>query len=501
VVFMMGLNDGAFPTRPADDVLIPDRQRQDVGEAVPLRSARATAQRRDYLAVLGSAATVLSFPRGNQRDGRELRPSRWLLDTLAEVTGSSRRLYAGDLDVVPEGAGYQVVRSFLHAVAADDAPVDLRDRDLRSLLEWTRSNHSVADHFLCHTDPQLGRGIEARRSQRQGFTRFNGNLSQVGGINRPEITSATRLEGFATCPRRYFFESVLRVAPRPEASRLLATEPIEKGTLVHAILEEYVASALGELPTNGSDDPLSLARLMHVADAKMEEFEAQGRCGPPAAWRVDQIVIRRELRTYWAKDRAWRLESGARTVQVEHSFGFPPEGGPPVTVGRPQGEPVLFRGRIDRVDQTSDGSTVVIDYKTGSSRPFAGVDVDHYAGGRHLQLGVYGLAVASGAGPVRSTYDFVSERGGYRRIGHPVGPAEIDTLEDIVDTLATTMEQGWFPAQPGPVSSDGRGQCDYCPYDAVCPPNRHDVWERVRQDPVLVRFVELVDPDPEVDPE
>jgi ATP-dependent helicase/nuclease subunit B len=492
VLYVVGMNDGVFPGAPSDDVLIPDRERAGADEGIALRGSRALAMRRDYLAALAGASTrLLSFPRGNQRDGRDLRPSRWLLDTLGHIVGSPERIYANELDSIPATEGYRIDASFLSAVASAGAPTSTEDRDLRSLLHWTSSGRRLSDHFLCGPGTALARGVELLEGRRAGFNRFDGNVAAVlaGRDLVPSMLSATRLEAFAQCPRRYFFESVLRIEPRPTDERSFATDRLERGTLMHSILERYVDPLLDQTLDDGSD-LFGAERLLATAAEEMDRFEAEGRAGPRAVWEMEKVQIRRQLRAFAESDARWRRASGAVTVAVEQTFGI--EGSDPVAVAVPGGLPVQFRGRIDRVDRTADGTRVVIDYKSGSSLPYRGDGDDHYQRGTALQLAVYAAAVSGdGPGQIRSEYWFVSERGSDDPLGYDLTADESDNFGRVVGTLTDTMSRGLFPANPEPTAGQKKSPCDYCPYKKVCPDNRVEVWARSKADPALSGYVGL----------
>jgi ATP-dependent helicase/nuclease subunit B len=495
VLYVVGMTDGVFPGRTADDVLLPDRERTVVQSdgSLPLRGVRTAAMCRDYLAALaGARLRRLSFPRGNQRDGRALRPSRWVLDALGRNEKAGVRLYSKDLEVVSASPTFRVEPSFLASVAAAGAPISLEDRDTRSLLAWTASGRRATEHPLCREDPTIGRGLELAEGRALGFTRFNGKVGP-GGPPLPAVLSATRLETFARCPRRYFFESVLHVVPRAVSERLFATDRLEYGSLVHEILEEYVRPLIGRRPGDGPDDPFAVARLMEIAEERLRGFEESGLAAPGAAWRAERVRLLRELRLFAAADTDRRLRLGVVTEDVEREFGGAES--EPVVVDVVGRQPVIFRGKIDRVDVTPAGGKVVTDYKTGGSHRYKGIEEDHFQGGSAVQLPIYALAEGASDGQrVRSEYWCVSERGEFKPYGFEVGSAEVEELRHVVSVLTEAMEHAQYPANPGGPHGPRSGQCQYCPYDGVCPTDRQRSWDRVRTDPALSQLVELVEP-------
>jgi RecB family exonuclease len=491
-LFIVGMNDGAFPLRPADDVLVPDRERMEADPTIPLRGSDDAGMRRAYLAALaGATLRVLSFPRGSQRDKRELRPSRWLLDALGTMVDPPERLYSGDIERLGPIDRFRVEPSFISVVGAASAPIDLADRDLRQLVVWTSDRHLLRRHPLVRSDAQLCAGLDLLEGRSRGFTRFNGN---VGGANEwtglgPTLWSATRLEMFAKCPRQYFFETLLGVAPRPEVDRLLSTDRREYGTLVHAILQAFGDTVI-DVPFDDRSPLFSPEHLLSIAKEAIVKFEADGLTGPRAPWRSERTRLLRELRNFARLDAERRADTGAITIDVERKFGFEDDDAVVVATR----VPVSFRGAIDRIDKMPDGSLRVTDYKTGRSREFADIAVDHFRGGTALQLPVYALAAGvNDEQPVHASYWCISEIGPSEPYGFEVDAAARQEFERVVETLTDTLQEGHFPGVPSDAGGRRDGQCGFCPFDAVCPTNRGRAWERAAGDDALAHFVDLAD--------
>lgn len=495
IIFVVGMTDGAFPGRTGDDPLVPDRERA-VHRDVPLRAAWASQSRRDYLAALASAEVrVLSYARGDQRGGREQRPSRWLLDTLSELVGGGRRLYHGDLDGLDPDPAFVTVSSYTAAVARAGEPMSLEDRDLRSLLRWTTDGRPVDRHYLVEIDPVLRRGLDTQQGRgSSSFTRFDGRVDHhVDGQDQ----SVTRLETYAACPRRYFFESVLRVGVRERPEEIMTVSAADRGTMVHRILEQFLGEQIA-LPRDKRIQPTTpwgpadVDRLLSVADLVFTDYAQQGLTGRTLFWQVQKAAVTRDLERFLVEDTRYRKQKGAVPEAVEYRFGS--GGRPAVTVPLGGDRVVSFRGSVDRVDRltaaSSDGPVyVVIDYKTGGF--YGMLDDDPVARGTKLQLPIYGLAMRQQmeAAGVEVRYWFVSERANFAEYGYELTAAHGERVQEVLRVLVAGIEEGRFPARPA------QGSCGICPFDEICPADRLPSWERKRRDPLLAEYAGLVEPD------
>ena len=483
-IFVVGMIEGAFPTRVRDDALLPDEERAAAGDDVPRRGDAGLLARRTYLAALATAPVrVLSWARGDQRRGREQRPSPWLLESLSQLVG--RRLFSRDVDQLGSQPGFDWVPSLTAAVRSPLEPASVADRDLRSLLAWFERHGSLDDHPLVAADPVLRLGMLARHQRRApGFTRFDGLVERVVAPSpiAGRALSPTSLEHYAACPRRYFFGNVLwiDVPQRPEDVQRIS--PMDRGNVIHAVLERFVDEQVARPRDQriGPGQAWSAAdrrRLDEIAETVFDEFEQRGLTGRDLLWDLDRVSIRRDLHAFLDADDRYRAEKAMVPERAELRFGA--DDGTPVEVQRPDGRHLQFKGSADRVDRADDGSLVVLDYKTGSKDAFRDIERgdDPTVGGTKLQLPIYGLAARSrvGGDPVEAAYWFVSQRGNYERISYPLDEAGLERFEHVVDVIADGIESGAFPGRPGEETTRfGRSfhNCKYCDFDTICPTDR-----------------------------
>jgi RecB family exonuclease len=464
-VYLVGMAEGAFPAIGHDDALLPDTDRLLTEGELPGRDSRLADDHHAFIAAMSAARErVLLWPRAELRRGRASLPSRWL----------------------PAAAGRRAaVDSFEDGVRRSPAPASLTDRDLADLLTWTRAGEAVSTHVIATELPRLGRGwavIEARQSE--AFTRFDGNVaagaaSAAHGLAGRAL-SPTSLESYATCPMQYFLSRVLHLGAAERPEEILSITALDKGTLIHRALEEYVVGLLaGEAP--------SLERLHGVADRLFDELEAKGLAGKPVLWRYEREVMRRELATFYDSD-------GLVPLAAELAFGL--DGYEPVELTLPDGSTIAFRGRADRVDDDGDGGLVVTDYKTGRGYGYEAVEQDPVDRGRHLQLPLYGLAARQRFGeerPVRSRYRMVSERADRPSYDVEVTDGALARLREVTQVIAGGISNGAFLARPG--DADYRGgwtNCMYCQFDRLCLEGRDVHWDgKKRATPALEAYVKM----------
>jgi ATP-dependent exoDNAse (exonuclease V) beta subunit len=187
------------------------------------------------------------------------------------------------------------------------------------------------------------------------------SVTPVRDPEAPVPVSASLLEQFAVCPTRWFLA-------REAGGVVRAHQSQNMGLIVHAIAQRIAG---GELDA-GPDDAATL--MSHVE----------------AVWD------RMEFRTPWARARElervqaalarflhWHHANPRRVLGVESQFH--------AVLDLPGGEQVRLTGFADRLELDSEGRVVVVDLKTGRTKP-SGPQVKG-----NLQLGLYQLAVDHGA--------------------------------------------------------------------------------------------------------
>ncbi len=505
LVVVLGLAEGVFPSPTRDDSLLPDHERVAAEGELPLRAATVDKRHREILAALaGSSRQMLCVPRGDLRGGRERVPSRWVLDVasaLAETTWWSEDL----LDPHRDEPWLEHVASYDGGLRAVEFPASDQEYRLRSLLA---AGDRPSDANGAATGDEIfdagAAAIRARRSSR--FTRFDGNLA---GLDLPSpvdrVVSATRLERWATCPFAYLVGDVLGVEEVENPEDELKITPLERGSLVHEVLDAFVNEVLARPPDEqpAPSEPWSdrdRARLIAIAEETCAAFEARGVTGRPVFWRRDKQKIIADLLTLLDHDDAYRGATRTSPIAAELAFGFADSDLGTVSISLADGRAVAFRGKADRVDLAEDGTIHVVDYKTGRPDDYQQLsERSPDLGGTKLQLPVYGQAARAREGrpdaPVTADYWFATTKGGFARIGYEVTPEVLERVGATLATIVDGIDQGIFPAYPRASSTLPWVDCAYCDPDGLGVTALRRAWERKSNDPALAAFHSLSEPE------
>jgi superfamily I DNA/RNA helicase/RecB family exonuclease len=252
-------------------------------------------------------------------------------------------------------------------------------------------------------------------------------LSADGPVTSGTVRlSPSQVESFTRCGLRWLLESAAG-ASSPAAARHF-------GIVIHA------AAALAA-------DGIEEAEITKRID------EVWGHLDFGSAWY--SAKQREQAERMVRKFLDWHRANPRQLAAVEQDLR--------VRIGR-----VEIIGRVDRLECDADGGAIVVDLKTGSSRP-SDDELD-----RHPQLGVYQLAVLlgafedlgltqpGGAELIQVGKAGLTARARVQRQGSLAADPEPGWAQDLVETAAAGMSGSVFTAQANP-------GCRVCPVASCCP--------------------------------
>jgi len=269
----------------------------------------------------------------------------------------------------------------------------------------------------------------------------------------PAYESYSSLTSYEACPRRYAFRYVERLPGE------VAPGQFAFGNAVHTAFERFVRERI-RARADGAPGP-GLVLLQRACDEVLEHAGLEP--GELAAARVRAAPV---LARFLEREAS----SLSTPVAVELGFGVDVVVTAAVTAEAPtQTSTVRFVGYIDRVDRAPDGSTEVVDYKTGRTRGQVDVDADR-------QLTAYGYACARGAlrnpasgetlPPASRLCLYFADSGTEVSTGRT--PAQLAAFEEDLVAMAGRARRREFDPRPDP------WRCRWCEYRNLCPDARQD---------------------------
>lgn len=312
-MLVTGFHEGRVPDVEVEDPFLPDRLRRVLGwEDSRLRTARDAFLLASLLEPRRAVGSVHFFVARQDPERNPVQPSSLLLRCPDEALPGRVRLLFETLEAVSRPKPF--------------------DRG-----SW----------YLC-------RGHERMPDDGQRMENITmldaGASSRWADGSRP--FSPSLLARFLRCPLRFWLRELFGIDPDKDyADRKRAMEFNEYGTLVHGVLEDFVA----EFPVlrSGLEARGMSRRILEILD---RQFASSYGERPLAPLMIQKRLAARSLESFAAlhlKD----LQEGWENVGREEDFLWTMEQG------------VNLQIRIDRIDRHADGRIRIIDYKTGKATP------------------------------------------------------------------------------------------------------------------------------------
>ena len=549
-LWILGLAEGLYPQKLHEDSLLPDSDRELVPDLAP-RSDRVHEQQRHLLAALQLPREELTLSYSRQGSKGENLPSRWLLDVVQSLCGSS--VFAEELDAFlqslgegsPTGTeersaegGKQLAGKFVASATADlleaAFPTVEQEFNLRCLLPELAGKgarqraEAIADSISENGALKAGlKMLQSRASSR--FTRFDGNLLDEDIPDKSKIQawlsarlsepfSPSRLQDWVGCPHAFFMSSILGVRPLEAVEEMERLSPLVRGEIIHDALEKFFKEEMENAgsPLHNPDlawDDIHKDRLRKTAARLCDSAKEENRFGLPLYHAQEQQAVLEDLCMFLDDDSAYRRQTRSKPLALEAEFGY--HGQPEPAHQLPDGTEIKLRGRIDRIDirDSPDMPTefVVIDYKTGKHntgekhQQYKNLnEFNPHGQGRRLQLPLYASAALElpvlkeridgsvGARVSEAIYWFVTNQSDFYREPIVLSPDALGEVSKALQVVHSGIRQGLFPSGVHKASLAGVA-CEWCNPDRFGP-NRHDVGRKLNSS-LLRPWLELAYPE------
>ena len=504
LVIIPGLDEGRFPAKLRQDPLLLDSERVCL-ENLPLKKKRLDEERLlfDMAARSAEKRLVLMTSRLEESSDRERIPSQFFMRLAAAVQGDIVTIRELAADTVP---GFRSVSLDNPAPLESEAAVDEGEIRLRLVVSGKYTARSALS-ALAALEPLRFNGPLAYDQARweRKLTAYDGYLRDPRLVQwmAPALrsgegqVSASRIESYAKCPYYFFLKYGLELESWEEPEPVEAIDSLERGLIIHAILERYLKEHGGEVLIRTPDEELQRS-MEELAKETLKQSRPTGIAD--LLWEIECDTLLSMLRNWLIFERE-RAHEGLLPTQLELVFGeFSPEQRFPAYRVQAGEHSYDFRGRVDRVDLSPDGKRArVVDYKTGTLPPsMKGKSRTPLMGGERIQLAVYrgALSVLDGFRSVESV------EGEYLHLqprDAQIAPCaftceELERasgqLPEVLEIIGDGIRSGVFPARTAGMLRPS-GHCEYCDYLTICGKDRMQREERKADDPMVRNFLRI----------
>ncbi|GAA8994861.1 ATP-dependent deoxyribonuclease AddB [Helicobacter pylori] len=246
--------------------------------------------------------------------------------------------------------------------------------------------------------------------------------------------SASSLNAFLTCKRRFYYHYIKRFkeSPKDESNSAI-------GSLLHELLKEAYEK---------DKNPYALEERL------IQLLETRENITPKE--RLDTLIALKKIQAFYIKEKE-RFKAKIKILDLEKSFETTIQG-------------VAFKGRIDRIDKTADNEMILLDYKfkselkldnmsekqRGSLSPIeiAQISTDY-------QMAIYAFALKNLGykGPIKAFF-YDLRKGKLLEEEEPILQAKIDHLEF---SLIPKLKQEIDFEKTLEVKD-----CEYCSFKDMC---------------------------------
>ncbi|GAA7805235.1 ATP-dependent deoxyribonuclease AddB [Helicobacter pylori] len=246
--------------------------------------------------------------------------------------------------------------------------------------------------------------------------------------------SASSLNAFLTCKRRFYYHYIKRFkeSPKDESNSAI-------GSLLHELLKEAYEK---------DKNPYVLEeRLIQLLETRKNITPKE---------RLDTLIALKKIQAFYVKEKE-RFNAKIKILDLEKSFETTIQG-------------VLFKGRIDRIDKTADNEIILLDYKFKSDLKLDNMSEKQRGGlspieiaqiSADYQMAIYAFALKNLGykGPIKAFF-YDLRKGKLLEEEEPILQAKMDYLES---SLIPKLQQEIDFEKTLEVKD-----CEYCSFKDMC---------------------------------
>ncbi|AGL71687.1 ATP-dependent deoxyribonuclease AddB [Helicobacter pylori] len=246
--------------------------------------------------------------------------------------------------------------------------------------------------------------------------------------------SASSLNAFLTCKRRFYYHYIKRFKESPKDENNSAV-----GSLLHELLKEAYEK---------DKNPYALEeRLIQLLKTRENITPKE---------RLDTLIALKKIQAFYVKEKE-RFKAKIKILDLEKSFETTIQG-------------VAFKGRIDRIDKTADNEMILLDYKFKSDLKLDNMSKTQREGlspieiaqiSTDYQMAIYAFALKNLGykGPIKAFF-YDLRKGELLEEEEPILQAKMHYLES---SLIPKLKQEMVFEKTLEVKD-----CEYCSFKDMC---------------------------------
>lgn len=258
----------------------------------------------------------------------------------------------------------------------------------------------------------------------------------------PRIQSPSSINTYRQCPRKYFYQYILKLATKPNIH-------LVRGKVVHSVLEDFFKVSIANIHPENYEFELKTL----LFDMFRQEWEKSGselvRIGIGIHDRIFYYNETKKMFENWFSGFSKKLKGLMETKTLIEAFNY-------LTPRREEryfSEAHQVQGYIDAIHEWADG-VHILDYKTSSK--------DEISSEYKLQLGIYALLYHEkhGVKPKKVGINFLKFGEKFLEVDDLlIADAKKACVE--IHEKTQTDEKTDYPRQEGPLCKWSTGQCDF----------------------------------------
>ena len=381
VVFIIGLNDGKFPSINKNEGFINDEERKNLKEN-GIELAKTTKEQiydenfNIYKAFcVAEEKLYLSYP-ASDNEGKGLRKSI-LINKVRKIFFKLQE----ESDIVQDKT----------YISSKEISFDLLLLNLRKYLNGEETDKIWLEVYKIFNEDleykeKLERAIQGFYYSNLGENLTQENLEKLYGDTLK--TSISKLESYKRCPFSYYLKYGLKLSDRTE----LKLEKMDTGTLMHDIIDDFFELLKEKnVSVKGIEDEQIDKIVEEILNNKLQLKQNYIFNSIPK-----YIVLTKRLKKVVVRAVKYIINtlkySDFKVLGTEIEFGENKQY-EPIQISLENGKKVEIIGKIDRIDiaENKDGKYIrIIDYKSSVKN----IDLNEVVGGIQIQLLTYLDAVS-----------------------------------------------------------------------------------------------------------